>query len=113
MLLTRLRLGFNHLSEDKFRHNFTDSLNLLCLFSLETEPTLHFFLSYQNYTTLRRVLMTVLKSNNDAIMSLNESDLLHVMLYESKNFDSIMNISILTAATKFIKDTEMFNQPLF
>ena len=26
-LLTRLRLGFSHLSEHKFRHNFADSLN--------------------------------------------------------------------------------------
>ena len=29
-LLTRLRLGFSHLSEHKFRHNFADSLNPLC-----------------------------------------------------------------------------------
>ena len=50
---------------------------------------------------------------NDAIMSLNESDLLHVMLYGSKNFDNNMNISILTATIKFIKNTETFDQPLF
>ena len=50
---------------------------------------------------------------NDAIMSLNESDLLHVMLYGSKNFDNNMNISILTATIKFIKNTEMFDRPLF
>ena len=43
-LLTRLRLGFSHLSEHKFRHNFADSLNPLCSCSLETESTLHFFL---------------------------------------------------------------------
>ena len=112
-LLTRLRLGFSHLSEHKFRHNFADSLNPLCSCSLETESTLHFFLRCQNYTTLRRALMTDLKNINDAIMSLNESDLLHVMLYGSKNFDNNMNISILTATIKFIKNTERFDQPLF
>ena len=42
-LLTRLRLGFSHLSEHKFRHNFADSLNLLCSCSLETESTRHLF----------------------------------------------------------------------
>ena len=63
-LLTRLRLGFSHLSEHKFRHNFADSLNPLCSCSLETEST-HFFLRCQNYTTLRRVLMTDLKNIND------------------------------------------------
>ena len=46
-------------------------------------------------------------------MSLNESDLLHLMLYGSKKFDNNMNISILTATIKFIKDTERFDQPLF
>ena len=57
--------------------------------------------------------MSDFKNINDAIMSLNESDLLHVMLYRSKNFDNNMNISILTATIKFIKDTERFEQPLF
>ena len=46
-------------------------------------------------------------------MSLNESDLFHVMLYRSKDFDNNMNISILTGTIKFIKDKERFDQPLF
>ena len=57
--------------------------------------------------------MTDLKNVNDANMSLNESDLHHVMLYRSKNFDNNMKISILTATIKFIKDTERFDQLLF
>ena len=72
-LLTRLSVRFSHLSEHKFRHNFADSLNLLCSCSLETESMLNFFLSCQNYTTLCRALMTDLKNINDAIISLNES----------------------------------------
>ena len=42
-LLTRLRLGFSHLSEHEFRHDFADSLNPLCSCSLEVESALHFF----------------------------------------------------------------------
>ena len=38
-LLSRLRLSFSHLREHKFKHNFTDTLNLLCSCSLETEDT--------------------------------------------------------------------------
>ena len=57
--------------------------------------------------------MTGLRNISDAIISLNESDLLHVMLYGSKKFGNNMNISILTATIKFIKDTEKFDQPLF
>ena len=57
--------------------------------------------------------MTDFKNINDVIMSLNECDLLYVMLNESKNFDSNMNISILTATTTFSKDTEKFDQAPF
>ena len=57
--------------------------------------------------------MTDLKNIHDAIMSLNEIDLLHVILYKNKNFDKNMNISILTATIKFIKDSERFDQSLF
>ena len=56
----------------------------------------------QNYTTLRRVLMNELKNVNDAIISLND-----------KNFDNNMNVRILTATIKFIKDSERFGQLLF
>ena len=56
--------------------------------------------------------MTDLKNINDTIMTLNENDLLHVILYGNKNFDDSMNISILTATMKFIKVSERFDQPL-
>ena len=88
LLLTRLRFGSSHLSEHKFRQNFADTLNPLCFCSLETESTLQFFLRCQNYTVLSRAFMTDLKNINDAIVSLNESDLLHVILYGNKNFDN-------------------------
>ena len=29
-LLTRLRLGFSHLRDHKFKHSFQDSLNTIC-----------------------------------------------------------------------------------
>ena len=57
--------------------------------------------------------MADLKNISDAIMSLNETDLLHVMLYGSRKFENNMNISILTAAIKFIEDTGRFDEPLF
>ena len=48
----------------------------------------------------------------DIIMSLNENDLLYVIMYGNKNFDNNMNISILTATIKFIKDSERFDHGL-
>ena len=57
--------------------------------------------------------MTDLKNINETIMSLNESDLIHVILYGNKNFENNMNKSIITATIKFMKDSERFDQPLF
>ena len=57
--------------------------------------------------------MTDLKNINETVMSLNESDVIHVILYGNKNFDSNMNISIITVTIKFIKDSERFDQLLF
>lgn len=77
-------------------NNSANTMNPLCSCCLETESTLHFFfLRSQNYTTLRRGLMSELK-NNDFIMSLNENDLLHVVMYANENFDRSMNIIILS-----------------
>ena len=53
--------------------------------------------------------MTELKTINDVIMSLNEKDLLNVILYRNKNFDSNVNINILTVTIKFIKGSERFD----
>ena len=57
--------------------------------------------------------MTELKNINDAIMSLNENDQLHVILSGNTNFDNNVNRSVLTATIKFIKDSKRFDQPLF
>ena len=42
--LTRLRLGLSHLNEHKFKHNFQDCVNPLCLCSLDLEFLSDFFL---------------------------------------------------------------------
>ena len=41
ILRNRLHFGFSHLRAHKFKHNFTNTLNLLCSCSLETEDTEH------------------------------------------------------------------------
>ena len=59
-LLTILRLGFSHLFQYKFRHNFADSLCYVPVF-WKLSLNFIFFLRCQNYITLRRALMTDLK----------------------------------------------------
>ena len=54
-LLIRLRVGFSHLRDHKFKHNFQDTMNLLCHCSLEAEDTYHFFMPCQNCSNQRLV----------------------------------------------------------
>ena len=53
-LLTRLRIGFRHLKEHKFKQNFQDSVDVLCSCGNDIESTVHFFLRCPNFTTQRR-----------------------------------------------------------
>ena len=64
-LITRLCLGFSHLREHKFKHNFQDTLNLLCSCSIEVESTSHYFLRDHVFDALRATLMKDL-SNIDS-----------------------------------------------
>ena len=112
-LLDRLRLGFSHLREHKFRHNFAYILNPFCSYSLETEDTEHYFLRCQNDLSLRTTLMNDLNNINTAINSLNPNDLLKVILYGDNSFNKETNCKILTASFKFMKDTQRFEKSLF
>ena len=57
--------------------------------------------------------MNDLNNINTAISSLNPNDLLRVILYEDESFNKETNCKILTAAVKFIKDTQRFEKALF
>ena len=69
-LLTRSRLGFSQVNEHKFRHNFQDCLNSLCLCSLEIENTSHYLLHCQYYSEHRINLINSVKSISDDFVSL-------------------------------------------
>ena len=79
-------LYFSHLSEHKFRHNFSDTLNPLCSCTLETEDTEHYFLCWQNYLSFGTTFMDDLNNITTALASLNPYDLLRVILYGDKFF---------------------------
>ena len=111
--LNRLRQGFSHLREHKFRHislilwiHYVHAL-------LETEDTEHYFLRCQNNLSFRATLMNDLNNINTAIVSSNSNDLLRVILYGDESFNKETNCKILTASIKFMKDTKRFEKSLF
>ena len=102
-LLHRLRLGFSHLLENKFKHNFADTVNPLCPCFLEIESTQHYFLRCHNYVTFRTTLMYELNTINSKFNILEPNELVKTKLYEDKNFDNDSNLKILTGTINFIK----------
>ena len=112
-LLNRLCLGFSHLREHKFRHNFVDTLNPLCSCSLGTKDTGDYILRCQNNLLFHTTFMNDLNNINTAIASLNTNDLLRVILYGDESFNKETNCKILTTSIKFIKETQRFEKSLF
>ena len=87
-LLNRLCLGFSHLREHKFRHNFADTLNPLHSCSLEIKDAEHYFLRCPNNIILYNPYLNPdLNNTNTAVASLNPSDLLKVIFYKNNCFN--------------------------
>ena len=98
-LLTRLRLGFSHLRDHKFRHGFRDILNPL-------KPSPHF------YNANRSPLLNELNEIDSSFSTLNENNFIDLILYGSDKFDDKKNHNILMSTIKFIKDTQRFDENL-
>ena len=80
-LLVRLRLGFSHLCEHKFRHNFHDTLNPWWSCSLEPKTTSHYLLYCHNFSSAHLALMNDLNLIDSTISQLNETALANILLY--------------------------------
>ena len=90
-LLNRLRIDFSHLNKHKLRHNFADTLNLLCSRSLETESTAHFFQRCQISTNICITLMNELNDIDISITSRQPNELLRIILYGDCRFNPSMH----------------------
>ena len=107
------RIGFSHLKEHKFKHNFQDSLQPLCSYGNDIESTVHFFLQCPNFTTQRQALLNKLKRINASIMAENENSVVRTLLFGRPGFNYSTNKEIINATISFILTAERFNCPLF
>ena len=111
-LLTRVRLGFSHLNEHKFRHNFQDCLNPLCLCSLEIEDTIHYLLHCQYFFEHRINLINSVRSVSENFQSFSDNDKRDILLYGDPRFDANKNKLILESTITYIKNTDRFSGSL-
>ena len=86
-LINRLRLGFNHLREHKFRHNFQDTLNLICSCGENIETTTHYLLHCPNYLNERMTLWNNLQNIDENILDRNYSRLSEILLFGDSSFN--------------------------
>ena len=112
-LLTRLRLGLNHLREHIFKHGFQDTLNPLCSCGKEVETTFHFLLSFSNCSDERLTLLSKIRNVDPNILENNNSQITQLFLYGDKRFTALTNFVILSSSLGYILVTKRFDEPLF
>ena len=114
VLLTRLRVGFSHLREHKFRHNFSDTVDPFCnCRSNSVETTEHFLLHCSNYSGERLVMLDSIRDLDINLLPLNPTLFSRTLLFGDKSLDSESNRKVLDAVIKFICDSNRFSGPLF
>ena len=109
-LLTRLRLGLNHLRDQKFKHNFLDTLNPICNCDEDIETSWHYLLHCSLYTNQSLVLLNVMQVIDNSILELTDSHIVEVFLYGRKFLDISSNNSILNATTDVLLETKRFDK---
>ena len=90
-LITRPCLGFSHLWEHKFKHNFQYTLNPLCSCSIEAEATSHYFLRCHFFDALRATLMNDLRNTDSDLLTLKDENLTNTLLHGNQIYDDKTN----------------------
>ena len=88
LALTKLRLGFSHLRELKFKHGFKDTLNPFCSCSIEAKTTMQYF---QFYNSNRATLMNGLENILISFSAVSRNNLISLLLHYNDKFDETKN----------------------
>ena len=110
--LTRLRIGFSHLQEHKFKHNFQDSIDPMCSCGSGIETTIHFFLHSANFNIQRQTLFHKIATIDANILSENQDSIVNTLLFGKLNSENSFNKAMLNASIEYILSTERINNPL-
>ena len=114
VFLNRLRLGFSHLNEHKFRHGFRDTLDPFCACRTNSiENSQHFLLHCSIYSHARLLLFNKLQTLDINIFPLNPTKLFNLLLYGDPMLALNIHNAILNSTIKFILLTERFSGALF
>ena len=96
--LTRLRIGFSHLKEHKFKHNFQDSIDPMCSCTSGIETTIHFFLYCANFNNQRQIVFDKIATIDANILTENEDSFVNTLLFGKPNCKNSFNKAMLNAS---------------
>ena len=112
-LLTKMRIGLNHLADHKFRNNFQDCLNPISSCGQEIETISHFLLHCLNYRCARKTFFEKISFIESNILQQNDLTITKDLLFGSEKLKDDKNNALLTSTIEFIQSTERFKYPLF
>ena len=111
-LLTRLRLGLSQFRYHKFRHNFQDCINPICVCGLEIETTTDFLLHWPLFQSATQSSLIDIKKIDESILKKHDELIIKTLLYGDDKFDWSCNKSIIPSTIEFIVSTERFSNSL-
>ena len=112
-LLTRLRLQFSHLNEQKFRYGFSDTINPMRAYRAEVQITEQYLLRCHFYSTQRLELLENLEKIDPNFLSLSAKNQVYILLYGSQTKNSkSLNHEILKNVIFYLKTTTRIDGPL-
>ena len=112
--LNRLRVGFSHLKDHKFRHNFQDTIDPFCNCSTNAiETTEHYLLQCSDYSTQRSTLFDDLNKASINVLPYNAACLTRTLLFGNSSLSNSDNHTVITLVINYILQTRRFDRPLF
>ena len=108
--LTQLRVDLNPLRFYKFRSNFADTNNSLCLFDDGVEDIGHFLLDCPQFSEIRDTLMSNVSRLGVDIHTFTRKNQIKLLLYGKIAYKDDVNRSILLETISFIHKSNKFKR---
>ena len=110
--LSQIRVCLSKLNFHKFKHNFKDTINPMCLTNDGIEDTEHVLLLFLSFDNQRQHLLAGISVAVRPFAQLNilsNHDLINILLYSTEDLPSDINKRVLEYTIHFIHETGRFN----
>ena len=114
VFLIRLKVGFSHLLDHKFRHGFLDTVDPISPCRTNAvENTEHYLLHCSNFANQHSILFDDLRNIGTNSGPLASSTLSRILLFGKPNFSDNVNSIRIYAVIKFIESTNRFSGSIY